>query len=352
MKAAVLFELNQPLRIIDIEQLPCLQEGQVLVDIIYSGLCHSQVMEIRGCRGEDKYLPHMLGHEGVGLVREVGPNVTKVKAGDAVIMGWIKGDGIDAPGGVYDYQGTTINSGGMTTFSEVSIVAENRLVKLPQGLPPDIAVLFGCALPTGAGIVMNEIDPKPGATFAVFGLGGIGLSALIALNLYSPSRVIAIDVEDAKLALAKELGATDCINLKATDPVAAINEIIPGGVDYAIEAAGKTSVIEQAFLSVKDAGGLCVFASHPPEGEKICLDPLTMHKGKLIRGSWGGSAKPDRDIPKLADLYHRHQLPLSQILSRTYSLDQINEAVADLEARKINRALIDINSSLLVSNLS
>ncbi len=346
MKAAVLFEINKPLEVIDIPTLPALKRGQVLVELIYSGLCHSQVMEITGGRGEDKYLPHMLGHEGVAIVEAVGDGVTKVKPGDYVILGWIRGEGLDAPGGLYDYQGQVINSGAVTTFMEKSIVAENRVVKVPEGLPLDIAVLMGCALPTGAGLVINEINPEPNKTYAIFGLGGIGLSALIALQLYQPSRIIALDIEDEKLGLARELGATDTVNISACDPVEAINELITGGVDYAIDASGKTQVIEQAFLSVRDLGGLCVFASHPPEGEMIKLDPLTMHRGKNIRGSWGGGSYPDRDIPLLADHYRKHQLPLDKIISKRYDLDDINLAVDDLKARKINRGLIEINPHL------
>lgn len=346
MKAAVLFELNQPLKLIDIPKLPALKSGQVLVDIIYSGLCHSQVMEATGGRGEDKYLPHMLGHEGVGIVKSIGASVKKVAVGETVILGWIKGEGEDAPGGLYDYQGQVINSGAVTTFAEQSIVAENRLVKVPKGLPLDIAVLMGCALPTGAGIVMNELQPETGKTFAVFGMGGIGLSALIALQLYQPKRIIALDIEDEKLSLAKELGATDIINIKDNDPVKAINQLIAGGVDYAIDASGKTQVIEQAYMSVRDHGGVCIFASHPPEGEMIRIDPITMHRGKNIRGSWGGGSLPDRDIPKLADLYHKYKLPLEKIISCRYPLDEINEAMDQLKNRKINRALIDINPQL------
>ena len=346
MKAAVLFELNQPLELVDIPFIPPLLSGQILVEIIYSGLCHSQVMEATGGRGEDKFLPHMLGHEGVGIVKALGSAVTKVQVGDKVIMGWIRGEGLEAPGGLYDYEGQVINSGGVTTFSEQSIVAENRLVKVPEGLPLDIAVLMGCALPTGAGLIINEIKPELNSTFAVFGLGGIGLSALIALQLYKPKRIIALDIEEDKLSLAKELGATDTVNLCDHDAVSVINDLIPGGVDYAIDASGVTRIIEQAFLSVRDQGGLCVFASHPPEGEMISLDPLTLHRGKQIRGSWGGGSLPDRDIPKLSQLYQQYRLPLHKIISGRYSLDDINTAMSDLENRKINRAIIEVNPHL------
>jgi len=346
MKAAVLFQPNTPLKIIEIQNLPELKLGQVLVDVIYSGLCHSQVMEATGKRGEDKFLPHMLGHEGVGIVRAVGDSVTKVAVGEKVIMGWVRGEGADVPGGVYHYKNQIINSGQVTTFSEQTIVSENCLVRLPDGLPLDIAVLMGCALPTGAGLVMNEIQPEPNKTYAIFGMGGIGLSALITLRLFNTARVIALDVEEEKLALARELGATDIVNISGLDAVNSVHQLIPGGVDYAIEASGVASVIEQAFMSVRDRGGLCVFASHPPKGDLIRLDPLTLHRGKQIRGSWGGSSLPDRDIPKLSELYRKYQLPLEKLISKRYSLDEINEAMTDLKNRKINRGLIEIQPDL------
>ncbi len=345
MKAAVLSQLNKPLEILELE-VPCLSKGQVLVDLIYSGLCHSQLMEITGQRGEDLYLPHLLGHEGVGIVNAIGEGVSKVKQGDIVVLGWIRGEGLDAPGGLYRSGDKTINSGGVTTLSEQTIAAENRLVKLPKGMPLKLAMLLGCALPTGAGLVFNELKPEQNKTMAVFGLGGIGLSALIAAKHFKPSVLIAVDIEDHKLALAKELGATHVINSALLDPVQAIMEITSDGVDYSLEAGGFAKTIEQAFSSVRDLGGQCVFASHPKEGEKIQLEPHAFHRGKNIKGSWGGGSKPDHDIPKLVELYKKGSLPLEKLISKTYCLNEINDAVSDLEQRKINRALIVINHSL------
>jgi S-(hydroxymethyl)glutathione dehydrogenase/alcohol dehydrogenase len=346
MKAAVLFELNQPLRVISELEIPDLKKGQVKVKLIYSGLCHSQLMEVKGGRGPDKFLPHLLGHEGVGLVEAIGEGVTKVNPGDKVVLGWIRGEGLEAPGGLYSYNGQTINSGGVTTFSEQSIVAENRLVKVPDGFPLKLAVLLGCALPTGAGLVLNEVKPEKGASIAVFGLGGVGLSALIAANLSEPSVLIAVDVEPFKLELAKEMGATHVINSSNTDPVAAIREITSGGADYSVEAAGSVHSIEQAFDSVREKGGLCVFASHPSDDQKIRLSPIEMHKGKQIRGSWGGGSRPDIDIAKLAELYQDKKLPFEKLLSHSYALEDINQALDDLADRKIVRALIEIAPEL------
>ncbi|MCF2909727.1 zinc-binding dehydrogenase [Pseudoalteromonas sp. DL2-H2.2] len=341
MKAAVLFETGQPLKIVDNIQLPTLITGQVQVKILYSGLCHSQLMEVNGGRGEDKYLPHLLGHEGVGIVEAVGDGVTKVQVGDKVVIGWIKGEGQDAPGGKYPHDGYLINSGSATTLCEQTIVAENRVVRLPHTFPDKLAVLLGCALPTGLGLVFNELKPEPNKSIAIFGLGGIGMSALLAAKLSVPTILIAIDVNEEKLALAKKLGATHCINSKACDPVQEIYRLTDQrGVDYSLEAGGTTETIEQAFESVRDGGGQCIFASHPSNELKIQLEPHAFHRGKSIRGSWGGGSQPDKDIPLFADMYFKGELNLEPLISKEYALEDINEAIKDLENRKIVRALI------------
>lgn len=343
MKAAILYKTGHPLIVEDDVEMPKLQQGQVLVKIAFSGVCHSQLMEVQGKRGEDKYLPHMLGHEGSGVVVEVGESVTKVKPGDKVILGWIKGEGMDVPSSKYKKGSITINAGAITTFSDYCIISENRCVKLPEGISLDIAVLFGCAMPTGAGIVMNHIMPVKGSKIAIFGMGGIGLSALMTARLFECNNIIAIDIEDDKLNLAEEFGATHTINAIQKDTLAEIYKITDNkGVDYSVEASGNAKTIETAFQAVKKFGGLCVFASHPAYGSKIELDPFDLICGKRIEGSWGGSSKPDRDIPILAESYRSGKMPLEKLLSRKYSLDNINEALEDLESRKIARALIEM----------
>ena len=343
MKAAVLCELNRPLAVEPDIGIPPLKPGQVLVRVAYSGVCHSQLMEVRGKRGADPYLPHLLGHEGSGYVEDTGPGVSKVQRGDRVILGWIKGRGMEAGGTVYSRGERRINAGGVTTFNEHAVVSENRCVLVPAGVPMDIAVLFGCAIPTGAGIVTNTLCPAPGSSVAVFGLGGVGLSALMATGLYDCAAVIAVDVEDDKLALARDFGASATINARRQDPVAAIYELTGGrGVDCSIEAAGTTASIEQAFRAVRKGGGRCIFASHPPQGESIRLDPYDLICGKRIEGSWGGGCDPDRDVPRFAEMYRQGRLPLERLITRRYTLDQINEALDDLEGRRTGRPLIVI----------
>jgi S-(hydroxymethyl)glutathione dehydrogenase / alcohol dehydrogenase len=304
-------------------------------------------MEVRGKRGPDPYLPHLLGHEGSGVVIEIGSGVSKVRPGDRVVLTWIKGKGADVSSSSYQCGAEKINAGGVTTFNECAVVSENRCVALPAGVPMDIAVLFGCAVPTGAGIVTNTIRPVVNSTLAFFGLGGIGMSALMACRLYRCAKVIAVDVSEAKLRLASEFGATHLLNSSDADPVQAIRAITGGvGVDYAIESAGLTMTIEQAFAAIRRGGGLCVFASHPEAGAQISLDPYELICGKHIIGTWGGASDPDRDIPKFAKLYTSGELPLERLLSRRYSLDEINDALNDLEHRRVTRPLIEIDSSL------
>ena len=346
-RAAVLSSTDAQLEIREGVLLPPPGVGQVLVRIAFSGVCHSQLMEARGARGTDRWLPHLLGHEASGTVVATGLEVDKVVPGDRVVVTWLRGAGSDAAGMRYESPLGAVNSGPVATFSEYATVPENRTVQLPAGIPMDVAVLFGCALPTGGGLVLNELGASNGSTLAIFGLGGIGLCSLMvaaATGLFS--QIIAVDVADEKLKLAEGLGATAVINAR-NDPTETIRDLTEGvGVDFSIEASGKVEVIETAFNSVRRNGGLCVFASHPPAGDAIRIDPFELINGKQIRGSWGGGSNPDRDVPLYAEMYVAGNLPLERLLAKRYKLDQINEALADLEAGRTLRPLIEIDSTI------
>ena len=337
--AAILFELGKPLVIQEVE-IPSLLAGQVLVKVLYSGVCRSQLMEASGSRGPDAWLPHLLGHEGSGIVLKVGSEVSKVKAGDEVILGWVKGDGIEAPGAKYLYDGQIINSGRVTTFSNYTIASENRLVKKPAGLAFDIATLFGCALPTGAGMVLNELSLLSSSTVAVLGLGGIGLSALMALKALEVKKIIAIDVSDEKLSLARTLGANHVINSQNEDCESALRNIVGQGVDFCVESAGTVSTIELGFKLIRKGGGQLLFASHPPEGDKIKIAPHELISGKKIAGSWGGATRPDVDIPKMYQIFSNANIPMESLLTKRYKLEDINEALEDLRLGRVFRPLV------------
>ncbi|WP_407155614.1 zinc-binding dehydrogenase [Bradyrhizobium sp. STM 3557] len=340
-QAALLVQTGQPLVLADIET-PALKPGQVLVEIAYSGACGTQVMEWRGDKGEDKWVPHCLGHEGTGTVLEVGSAVTKVKVGDKVVLSWIKGTGIEAGGAVYDWDGRKVNAGGVTTFQRHSVVSENRLTLLPPDLPMDVAVLLGCAAPTGMGAVYNVLKVQPGDAVAVFGTGGIGLNALMAAALAGAMPVIGIDPNPTRRALAQIYGATHVIDA-ASDVLAEIRKIVPQGVDLAVESSGIPAVMEQAINSTRQQGGRAVVIGNAKHGAVLPLNPGVFNQGKSLLGTWGGDSVPDRDYTRYGRLLSSGRFPVRDLLSKPYSLARADQALADLAAGKVGRPLIDMS---------
>ncbi len=311
-KAAVLYQTGKPLVIEELE-VPQPQNGQVLVKVAFSGICHSQLNEIRGRKGVGKFLPHTLGHEGSGVIEDTGPGITKVKRGDRVVLSWIKGKGIDVPAATYFKDKSKINSGAISTFLEHALIAENRLVPIKKEMPLEAAALLGCAIPTGAGIVINTLQAKPGSSIVIFGAGGVGLSAILAAGLVKCNPIIAVDIYDHKLETAKEMGATHTINALKEDPVKAILSLTGGkGVDYSIEASGAKQAMEAAFLSIASTG-TTVIAGNLERGEKIATDSFDLIKGKRIIGTWGGETKPDTDIPLYVEHYLSGKLKLDKL---------------------------------------
>ncbi|SME98787.1 S-(hydroxymethyl)glutathione dehydrogenase / alcohol dehydrogenase [Tistlia consotensis] len=343
-RAAVLTGLNQPLEILELE-LPPLKPGQLLVEVAYSGVCHSQLNEARGRKGADPYIPHAMGHEGAGRVLAVGEGVTKVGVGDAVILTWIKGQGADVPSTVYGSALGPVNSGAIATFMERCITCENRVVPLPEGLPLREAALLGCAVPTGGGVVMNSGAVTGGKSVAVFGVGGIGSAAVAVAAALGAAPLIAVDVVPEKLETARRFGASHTIDARSEDVPARIREIAGGsGVDLAVEAAGVPKVMEQAFASVRTGGGLCVLAGNVTAGETIRLDPYDLIKGRRLVGTWGGETQPDRDLPLYARMAGEGKLDLTAMIGRVYGLDEINQALDDLESGRVLRPIIAFRS--------
>ena len=338
MRAAYLGEVGGELVITDLT-VPQLTRGQVLVEVLYSGICRSQLLEISGGRGPDPYIPHLLGHEGSGTVADVGPGVTKVSPGDAVILSWIKGDGLDAPGAEYECEGKVIHSGSVTTFSNYSIVAENRLTPKPNEMAPDLASLFGCAVLTGAGILLNEIPVSQDSSLVVIGLGGIGISALLTAVALGVEEIVAIDISEEKLEFARRCGAHHTLNPRSVNAIEFVQDMTSGGADFCVEAAGSTDTIELGFGLIRDEGSL-VFSSHPPDGQMITLPPHDLIRGKSISGSWGGSCLPDRDVPRIYELLKDRIELLQPLLTHRYCLGDINSALADLGTGRAFRPLI------------
>lgn len=338
IKAAVLERIGE-LTIREVESEPLLP-GQVLVKVLYSGICRSQLMEVRGLRGNDRWIPHLLGHEGAGTVIAIGQNVSKVEIGDDVILTWIKGDGLEAPGATYGSSIGLLNSGPVTTFSNYTVVSENRLVRKPSGLPFAEAVLYGCAILTGGGVALNEIPEDRDICILVLGLGGVGLSALLTLISLGYKNVIAADSSHSKLNFVEKLPIICALDPTDTKFDNHMREIAPEGVDVCIEAVGQIDTIELGFRLVKRGGGKLVFASHPPSGELIRIDPYELISGKSISGTWGGSSRPDVDVPLLVKLLEPWREYLTLLIAEQYRLEDVNSALDDLEASQTFRPLI------------
>ncbi|MDA1192368.1 MAG: zinc-binding dehydrogenase [Candidatus Poribacteria bacterium] len=341
--AAVLVETSKPLELADLE-IPPLAEGQALVEIAYSGVCHTQLLECRGYRGHDPYLPHCLGHEGSGIVREIGPGVTKAREGDAVILSWIQGSGRNVPSTKYRWGSRTVNAGAITTFNRHAVISENRLTRLADGLALREAALLGCAVPTGMGAVFNVAKPTPGDSLVIIGVGGVGLCAVLGATLAGCAPIIAVDVAPDKLNVAASFGATHCVDARATDPVGEVMRLCPGGVDIALEATGRPDCMRQALEVARPRGGTVVVIGNARDGERLEIDPRQLNQGKRLLGTWGGDSQPDRDFSRYGRLFTHRHVDVSPLLSREYRLEEINDALNDLEAGRTIRPLIAMNA--------
>lgn len=347
MKAAILTELRAPLVVAEIELPKTLEVGQVLVKVHFSGICGSQLGEIDGAKGEDRFLPHLLGHEASGTVIAVGPGVKYVKPGNVVVLHWRKGAGIESELPVYSWEGRRVNAGWVATFNEYAIVSENRVTPIPDDSDLEVASLFGCAVTTGFGVVENNAQVRIGESVVVFGAGGIGLNVVQAAALVSAYPIIAVDIHDNRLELAKKMGATHVINSSAADARAAILEISgSAGVDVFIDNTGQTAIIEMGYQITKPLGRV-ILVGVPRKGNNISIYSLPLHFGKGLSGSYGGEAIPQSDIPRYQKLYRAGRLALSELLTDVYPLEQINQAITDMRSGKISgRCLINMYGSV------
>ena len=342
--AAVLEKTNKPL-VLKKLFIPELKKGQVLVKIFYSGICGSQLMESKGFRGKDKFLPHLLGHEATGIVIKKEKSVSKINIGDRVILGWIKGKGYDASGTIYkDLSNKKINSGPITTLSNFSIVSENRIVKLPKSIPYDIGVLFGCAFPTGMGMIFHlKKNYKKIKNILIIGLGGVGFSALLAALEIKIKNIIVIDKSKYKLNIAKKLSKKIHTIKNNSKKIKKKILSITGqsGVDFCVECAGVTSTIESGFKLLNKNNGKLIFASHPKFGDKIKIDPHELISGKKIEGAWGGYFNPDKDLKKISMLTKKNKTLIRKyFINKKYNLININQAFKDFHKSKIIRPII------------
>lgn len=368
--AAVLYEMGiprpyaerQPLRLQEVELEPP-GPGEVLVEVTAAGLCHSDLSVIDGSR--PRVMPMVLGHEAAGVVREVGPGVTELSPGDSVVFSFVpmcgrcrfcavgrpalceRGNAANARGCLLDgschfRDGARVlhHHLGVSAFSGWTVVAQESLVRVDADVPPEVAALFGCAVITGVGAVLNTARVEPGSSVAVFGLGGVGLSALLGARAAGAYPVVAVDVRQEKLALARALGATHTVHAGEDDPVARVRELTEGGAAYVFECAGSERVLEQAYLAT-GRGETTVTVSLPDPSRTLRLPAVTLvTEERTVRGSYMGSSVPRRDIPRFVGMYKAGLLPVDRLLSRVIRLEEINQAFDALADGTVVRQVV------------
>ncbi len=370
IKAAVLNQMgvqppyatSKPLSVEDVELDPP-GHGEVLVKLAAAGLCHSDLSVINGDR--PRPTPMVIGHEAAGIVEELGPGVDDLEQGDHVIMVFVPSCGhcspcaegrpaLCEPGAVANTAGTLLSGArrlhrhgdnvhhhiGVSAFAEYATVSRRSLVKIDRELPLDHAALFGCAVLTGVGAVINTAHISAGASVAIVGLGGVGLSSLLGAAAAGARRVVAVDPSDEKLGLARQLGATDTFNAGSANPVNDIREATKGGVEFAFEMAGSARAMELAYKITK-RGGTTVTAGLPPPNATLPLPLVNLvAEERTVKGSYIGTCVPSRDVPRMIELYRRGRLPVDRLMSGRLALEDINIGFDRLAEGKAVRQVV------------
>ena len=341
MKSAILTESNKPLVVADIELPKKIGYGQVLVRICYSGLCGAQINEIEAIKGPDKFLPHLLGHEGSGVVEETGDGVTTVKKGDHVVLHWRKSSGIQSSTPKYIWNGKNVNAGRVTTFNEKSVVSENRLTVIPKNFDMRTAALFGCSVISGFGAVNNDAQVKIGQSVLIFGIGGMGLNIAYASSLVSAYPIIGVDIHKNKIEMGKKFGLTHGIVANSSDLKKEIYNIVgQNGPEITFETTGNARIMEQAYeLTPED--GKTIFVGVP--NDKISIYSLPLAFNKKLAVSHGGNSIPDKDIPRYIRLMQNNKISLEKLITHEFDLSKINEAIDLFRSGKAGRIILRIS---------
>ena len=334
MKSALLVELNKPLVIADLEPGE-LSIGQVLVRVLVSGICGSQLHEISGHKGNGKFLPHLIGHEGCGIVEGVGPGVSTVKPGDKVVMHWRPGSGIESEFPKYLLQGVEFSSGKVNTLTQKAVVSENRLTSIPTDTDPELAALFGCSLSTALGILDYQSNLLLGESVVILGCGGVGLSLVLGARLKGASSITVVDLSESKKTLAVHYGATDYKNTI---------EEIPSDTDLIIDTTGSPDLISAAFRFLSNSGRI-IMVGQPKPGEILSIPnalDFFSGDGKQIRATQGGGGLPHIDIPRYLRLFKHLDLDLHSLITHRYTIDEINAAFDTLVSGEAGRIMISM----------
>ncbi len=363
MKAAVLHEPNTPLKIEELA-LDDPQENEILVKLVATGVCHSDLHFMKG--DVPQPTPFVPGHEGAGVVEKVGPSVTTVQPGDHVIlmvaiscgkcqhclqgrptmcvenlpiqmMGTLPGGQMRLRKG----DQAVHHLFGLACFAEKTVVHERSAVKIRADAPLDVVCLLGCGASTGIGAATNSTGLRVGESIVIYGCGGVGLSAVMGARLAGAANIIAVDVLDSKLEKAKELGATHLINASRDDPPAKVMELLGGGADYALEFIGNVEVTTKALASI-GSGGKLVIAGMSPVTSMLTIAPFEFLIGKTITGTVQGDVTAPVDIPRYVDMFMAGRLPIDKLITRTYRLDEINEAFDAMEKGEVIRGVVKL----------
>ncbi len=362
-RAAILFEAGQKLEVREVEVRDP-GPGEVRVQMVAGGVCHSDLHVMTGHLKAP--LPAILGHEGAGIVADVGAGVTSVRPGDHVIPLWRLSCGeceycsggrpaLCAAGSEIRWSGKLMDGtsrfeldgreilhfAGVSSFSNYTVLPEKAVLKIPEDLPLERAALLGCAVITGVGAVINGAQVRPGRTVAVFGTGGVGINVVQGALLAGAQMIIAVDLFDSRLEQAKRFGATHVVDASEGDPVEQIRDLTAGrGVDYAFEVVGLPKTMRQAYDSLAKRGVAMVVGVPPTTAEVTVPSMSLVFEERILTGSLYGSAAPKTEIPRLIDLYRAGSLKLDELLTRTYPIEEINEAYDALQSGETLRSVV------------
>lgn len=352
MKAAVLTQLNAPLEIWDLSHAyvnnldGVCANGQALVDVIASGICGSQLQEIQGNKGNKDFLPHLLGHEGVGVVRKVGPGVSTQLVGKKVVMHWRKGAGTEAflPAR-YEAQGRTIGGGHVTTLCESAVVSANRVTPVPDDVPDELCALLGCGLSTALGTIEQEAKLKFGESILIVGCGGVGLNLVQAARLACAYPIVAMDIHDEKRGPAHKLGAHKYLNAKKEIARDALHQFGLKGFDCIVDTSGSVEALRATVPLMADGGRYICIGQAKPGEEMVIEGQANMfygNQGRDIRFSQGGGFRPSVDVPRYVNLWRAGLLDLDSVISHRIGLSEINDGIELVRKGQAGRIMVQM----------
>ena len=338
--AAILVKSREPLVVDEISLTKPLAPGQVLVKIQFSGICGAQINEIDAAKGPDRFLPHLLGHEGIGRVVEAGPMVKSVQVDDLVVLHWMPGEGIQSDPASYEWGGNRLNAGWVTTLSEYTVASENRVTRIETGLDQRYVPLFGCAATTAWGSLVNDANFRLGESVVVLGTGGVGLLVVEAARAGGANPIIAVDIHEGRAQAASTVGADHVFMAHEADLEDRIQQALPArGADVIIETSGAKSMIEMSYR-LGQHGARVILVGVPRHDEPATIDTLPLHFGMKYTGSKGGQVRPEVDIQRLLDLAERGTYRVGLLPLEEVSLNDVNLGIEAIRSGKPGRVIV------------